>query len=115
MAEKPKKAAKKAAKKGAKKAAVAKPAKGAKKAVDDDEDEAGDEEDEGPEFVEEDIDEMSDDMLASEDENESKLEGDDLVKALRKDFCDPCEGIAVKKKCKIYDEYKCPPGKKTFD
>jgi hypothetical protein len=101
----------KAAKKGAKKATAAKPAKRANSAANDEEDEI-DEEDQGPEFVEEDLDDMHDDMLAAEDEDEDrKLTDDEVVQVLRRDICAPCGGIAVKRTCKIYDEYKCPPEK----
>ena len=68
------------------------------------------EEEEGPEFIEEDLEEIDDSMLAGEDDTKPREE-DDVVKMLREIDCAECEGSSTKDRCKIRDVHGCPPDK----
>lgn len=103
MAKKKTSAAK--AKKTTKPKATAKPK--AKKIKDED---LEDEEDDGPEFIEEDLDEMEDEML-TDDSDVKARSGDEVLNMLREVECDDCEGSSTKDRCKIRDQYDCPPDK----
>jgi hypothetical protein len=107
-AEKPK-AAKKSADKPK---APAKP----KKKVEDDEEEDDDEDweltdDDEDEEIEEDLDELQDEMLADEEEDEGRRTDDEIVKMLRDVECSSCPGSSSKFKCKVRNQYGCPPDK----
>ena len=69
------------------------------------------EDEEGPEFIEEDLDEMDDDMLAGEDEETQKRTPDAIEQMLRDVECSSCEGSSTKDNCKVRDDYRCPPDK----
>ncbi len=68
------------------------------------------EEDEGPEFIEEDLEEMDDDMLGAET-GEAPRQEDAIVQMLREVDCAMCEGSSTKEKCKVRDMHGCPPEK----
>jgi hypothetical protein len=72
--------------------------------------EAEEEDDEGPEFIEEDLDDLKDDMLADETDVKSR-EDDEIVKMLREIDCAFCDGNSTKDKCKVRDAHGCPPDK----
>ncbi|MCF2140357.1 MAG: hypothetical protein K9W44_09925 [Candidatus Lokiarchaeota archaeon] len=73
------------------------------------EDEFDDEED-GPEFIEEDLDELDDEMLA--DDSDVKPRSDDeILNMLRDVECADCEGSSSRDRCKVRDQYGCPPDK----
>ncbi len=76
----------------------------AKKIKDEDED------DDGPEFIEEDLDEMEDSML-SDDSGVVARSGDDILDMLRDVECADCEGSSSRDDCKVRDKYDCPPDK----
>lgn len=69
---------------------------------------------EGPEFIEEDLDEMDDDMLTGEDEDVQKRTPDDIELMLRDVECSTCEGSSSKENCQVRDDYGCPPDKKDL-
>lgn len=69
------------------------------------------EDEEGPEFIEEDLDEMDDDMLVGEDEGDLKRTPDDIELMLRDVECSSCEGSSTKDNCRVRDDYRCPPDK----
>ncbi len=69
---------------------------------------------EGPEFIEEDLDEMDDDMLAGEDEGAQKRSIDEIEQMLRDVECSSCEGNSSKDNCKVREQYGCPPDKKDL-
>ena len=71
-------------------------------------------EEDGPEFVEEDLDELDDDMLAGEDEDVKKRTMDEVETMLRAVECSSCEGSSSKDNCKVRDDYGCPPDKKDL-
>lgn len=77
----------------------------AKKKIETDE-----EEEDGPEFIEEDLDELDDDMLADEKDVVPRQE-DAVVQMLRDVDCAMCEGSSTKERCKIRDMHGCPPKK----
>ncbi len=81
----------------------------AKKTEDDEEIE-----EDGPEFVEEDLDELDDDMLTGEDEGVKKRTMDEVESMLRVVECSSCEGSSSKDNCKVRDDYGCPPDKKDL-
>lgn len=81
----------------------------AKKVKDDDF-----EDEEGPEFIEEDLDEMDDDMLAGEDDGAEKRSIDEIEQMLRDVECSSCEGNSTKDNCKVREQYGCPPDKKDL-
>ena len=81
----------------------------AKKTEDDEEIE-----EDGPEFVEEDLDELDDDMLAGEDEGAKKRTMDEVESMLRDVECSSCEGSSSKDNCRVRDDYGCPPDKKDL-
>ncbi|MHA1674160.1 MAG: hypothetical protein ACTSYI_11095 [Promethearchaeota archaeon] len=76
----------------------------AKKIKDEDED------DEGPEFIEEDLDEIEDSMLA-DDSGVTARSGDEILDMLRDVECADCEGSSSRDDCKVRDQYGCPPDK----
>jgi len=78
----------------------------AKKVADEDFDD-----EEGPEFIEEDLENMDDDMLAGEDEGVAKRTPDDIEIMLRDVECSMCEGNSSKENCKVREQYGCPPDK----
>jgi hypothetical protein len=58
------------------------------------------------------LDEVEDEMLADETEDEEfGPEIDEVEKLMRKVKCDPCPGSSSKKKCKVRDDFGCPPNK----
>ena len=65
----------------------------------------------GPEYIEEDLDAMEDDMLGGEDPDEKPRENDEILNMLRAVDCDMCDGSSTKDKCKIREQYGCPPEK----
>ncbi|WP_457559142.1 hypothetical protein [Candidatus Harpocratesius sp.] len=73
------------------------------------EDEFDDEED-GPEYIEEDLDELDDEMLA--DDSDVKPRSDnEILNMLREVECADCEGSSSRDRCKVRDQYGCPPDK----
>ena len=82
----------------------------AKKIKDEDEENEDDEDDEGPEFIEEDLDEMEDDML-TDDSDVKPRSGDEVLNMLREVECDFCDGSSSRDRCKVRDQYGCPPDK----
>lgn len=66
---------------------------------------------EGPEFIEEDLEAMDDDMLEGEDKGIEKRTPDDIELMLREVECSSCEGSSTKDNCKVRDDYRCPPDK----
>ncbi|MHA1476163.1 MAG: hypothetical protein ACTSRX_01935 [Promethearchaeota archaeon] len=66
---------------------------------------------EGPEFIEEDLEAMDDDMLTGEDEGIQKRTPDAIELMLRDVECSSCEGSSTKDNCKVRDDYRCPPEK----
>ena len=81
----------------------------AKKTEDDEEIE-----EDGPEFVEEDLDELDDDMLTGEDEGVQKRTPDDIELMLRDVECSSCEGSSTKDNCRVREDYGCPDDKKDL-
>ena len=71
-------------------------------------------EEDGPEFVEEDLDELDDDMLVGEDEGVKKRTMDEVETMLRSVECSSCEGSSSKDNCRVRDDYGCPPDKKDL-
>jgi len=69
---------------------------------------------EGPEFIEEDLEEMDDDMLVGEDEGVQKRTPDAIEQMLRDVECSSCEGSSTKENCKVRDDYRCPPDKEDL-
>lgn len=69
-----------------------------------------DEEEDGPESYEEDLDDMDDDMLADEDEDSARSD-DEVLQMLREVECADCEGSSSRSRCKVRDDYGCPPDK----
>lgn len=67
-------------------------------------------EEDGPEAYEEDLDEMEDDMLADDDED-SVRSNDEVLQMLRDVECADCAGSSSRSRCKVRDEYGCPPEK----
>ncbi len=78
----------------------------AKKKIDEEEDE----DEEGPEFIEEDLDSLDDGMLADEKDVVTR-EDNEVLKMLREVDCEMCEGSSTKSKCKIRDMHGCPAEK----
>jgi len=66
---------------------------------------------EGPEFIEEDLEAMDDGMLEGEDEGIEKRTPDGIELMLREVECSSCEGSSTKDNCKVRDDYRCPPDK----
>jgi len=97
-----------AKKKTTKKKVTKKKTSKAKKVEEDFDDE------EGPEFIEEDLEEMDDGMLAGEDEGVQKRTPDDIELMLRDVECSSCEGSSTKDNCKVRDDYGCPDDKKDL-
>jgi hypothetical protein len=64
------------------------------------------------EEIEEDLDEIKDDMLSNEEEEEGLRTADQVEMMLRETECTPCSGSSSKLKCKIRNQYGCPPDKK---
>lgn len=83
--------------------------------VDDDGDEIldlYDERDNLDDDLEYNLDEVEDEMLADETEDEEFApEIDKVEKLMRKVKCEPCPGSSSKKKCKVRDDFNCPPDK----
>lgn len=105
MARKKTSGAKKTTKKATKKTkAKAKP----KKAPIDDEE--FDDEEDGPEAFEEDLDEMEDEMLADDSDVQPRSD-DEILNMLRDVECSTCEGSSSRDRCKVRDQYGCPPDK----
>ncbi len=69
---------------------------------------------EGPEFIEEDLEDLDDDMLAGEDEGATKRTPDDIEIMLRDVECSSCEGNSTKDDCKVRSDYGCPPDKEDL-
>ena len=83
-----------------------------KKIKKDDEDEMStDDDDENDEDEGLDLDEVEDEMLVSEEEDEGKRETEEIIKMLRDTDCSICKGSSTKRKCKIRDDFGCPPEK----
>ena len=82
------------------------PAKKKSPASDDDFDD-----EDGPEYIEEDLDEMDDDMLGGEDADAKPREDDEILSMLRMVECGMCDGSSSKDKCKVREQYGCPPEK----
>ena len=80
------------------------------KEIEDDEDF----EEDGPEFIEEDLDELDDDMLAGEDEGITKRTPNDIELMLRDVECASCDGNSSRENCKVRDDYGCPPDKEDL-
>ena len=99
-------AAKKTAKK---KSAVKKKTPAKKKATSDNFDS-----EDGPEYIEEDLDTMEDDMLGGEDSDAKPREDDEILSMLRIVECSSCEGSSSKEKCKVREQFGCPPEKKDL-
>ena len=89
-----------------KKAPVKKKSPAKKKAAGDDYDS-----EEGPEYIEEDLDAMEDDMLGGEDTDAKPREDDEILSMLRIVECGMCDGSSSKDKCKVREQYGCPPDK----
>ena len=81
----------------------------AKKTEDDEEIE-----EDGPEFVEEDLEDLDDDMLAGEDEGVQKRTMDEVETMLRAVECRSCEGSSTKDNCRVREDYGCPDDKKDL-
>ncbi|MBY9005461.1 MAG: hypothetical protein KGD63_01755 [Candidatus Lokiarchaeota archaeon] len=83
--------------------------------VDEDGDELIDlfnEEDDLENDYEEDLSQISDDMLYDEEEDEeSGPEVDDVEKMLRNMKCTPCPGSSSKIDCQVRKDFGCPPDK----
>lgn len=69
---------------------------------------------EGPEFIEEDLEDMDDDMLTGEDEGVQKRSVDQIEQMLRDVECSSCEGSSTKDNCKVREQYGCPPDKEDL-
>jgi hypothetical protein len=89
-----------------KKAPVKKKSPAKKKAAGDDYDS-----EEGPEYIEEDLDAMEDDMLGGEDTDAKPREDDEILSMLRIVECGMCDGSSSKENCKVREQFGCPPEK----
>ena len=59
-----------------------------------------------------DLDAIDDDMLSDEtEEEEFGHEISEVEKMLRDMKCKPCKGSSTKKRCKVRDDFGCPPDK----
>ncbi|MHA1775957.1 MAG: hypothetical protein DRO88_11595 [Promethearchaeia archaeon] len=74
------------------------------------EDDEIDEEEDGPDGFEEDLEEMEDEMLA-DDSDVKPRSNDEILNMLREVECADCEGSSTRDRCKVRDQYGCPPEK----
>ena len=102
-----------AKKKVTKKAKATKPkakkkSKAPKKAKNEDDD---DFDEDGEEFVEEDLDDLDDDMLADSDPDEGKRSHNEVENMMRDVECAFCDGSSSRLDCKVRDDFGCPSAK----
>lgn len=71
-----------------------------------------DEEDNLEEDLDYDLSQIDDEMLADETEDEEfGYEVSEVEAMLRRTNCEPCPGSSSKRRCKVRDDFGCPPDK----